>query len=286
MNRLTPPHFSVRETYLSCLSDVQDNQFVYKNRMEAILLQIVSAGALYEQRAIVAELHLFSFARHGHGEDIILNGINKDNLVTLYGGYFSKSGTSSRDIYDYIRASSVGVCPFCGFGNVTTLDHYLPKARYPLFSVIPANLVPSCADCNKGKGSSVLNAIEDQPLHPYFSEDKFYNESWIKARIEHTLPPSMVYFASPPLNWDEPSKQRAINHFRDFDLANRFAIQAGLNVTSAIATVESLLPIIGIDGVKTHFNNIATKEPPNSVIGSMHRALTEDDWFCTGGAIV
>jgi len=285
MNKLPPPHYSVRDAYVCCLTDVQDTNLVYKNDMEGILPNIIFEGALYRQRAVVPELHLFPYASYALGTQIIINGITKNNLVALYGDYFSKSGTSSRNIYDYIRASSFGICPFCSFGNVTTLDHYLPKARYPLFSVTPDNLVPACADCNKGKGSSVLITAEEQSLHPYFSDSKFYNDIWITAKIEHTLPPSVAYLADPPPSWDDSSKQRALNHFKDFDLGNRFAIQAGLNLKSATTTVETLFPILGIDGVKAHFKNIATNEPPNSILGTLYRALSEDDWFCYGRGV-
>lgn len=285
MNKLNPPNLLMRDTYLSCLSDVKDDNIQYRNKMSTILLQIISQSRLYAQRAVVPELYLFPYARHGHGSDTIINDITKDDLINLYGTYFSKSGTSSRNIYDILRASSNSICPFCSFGNVTTLDHYLPKARYPLFSVVPDNLVPACAECNKGKGSSILTKIEDQPLHPYFSDTKFYNEIWITANIERTCPPSVVYRVDPPNNWDQPSKQRVINHFKDFNLEERFSIQAGLNIQSAVTTVTTLLPIIGAEGIKNHFKKIADKEPPNSILGTLNRALAIDNWFCDGGAI-
>lgn len=48
-----------------------------------------------------------------------------------------KNGSAARKVYDKLRASSKGICPLCGIHGVDTLDHYLPKARYPLFSVNP-----------------------------------------------------------------------------------------------------------------------------------------------------
>jgi 5-methylcytosine-specific restriction endonuclease McrA len=253
--------------------------------MQGILPEVITESNLYSQKAVIPELHRFPVSRHGFKDDIVVADVTKDDLVTLYGSYFAKAGTSSRDIYDSIRISSKGICPLCSFGNVTTLDHYLPKARYPLFSVVPANLIPACADCNKGKGSSVFRVVEDQPLHPYFSQSKFYDDVWIKAEVVHTIPPSITFTAVPPDNWDEPSKTRAINHFNDFDLANRFAIQAGLDVTTAIATVKSLLPSLGLEGIKNLFIGLAVAEKPNSIKGIFYRALAEDDWFCSGAAI-
>ncbi len=45
-------------------------------------------------------------------------------------------------------------CPYCGLPGVLTLDHYLPRAKklFPHFSVLTANLVPACMDCQHAKG--------------------------------------------------------------------------------------------------------------------------------------
>ncbi|TPJ42888.1 HNH endonuclease signature motif containing protein [Mesorhizobium sp. B2-7-1] len=60
------------------------------------------------------------------------------------------------------------MCPFCGgLGHTWTLDHYLPKANFPAYSVNPSNLVPCCRDCNSGKNASFGAELHEQTLHPY-----------------------------------------------------------------------------------------------------------------------
>ncbi|MFT3765748.1 MAG: hypothetical protein QM820_09555 [Minicystis sp.] len=66
-------------------------------------------------------------------------------------------------------------CAYCGVTEATTLDHYFPKdaknrrRAYPEFSILPANLVPSCTRCNPSRdfrdegGRRAL-------IHPYFDE--------------------------------------------------------------------------------------------------------------------
>jgi hypothetical protein len=44
------------------------------------------------------------------------------------------------------------ICPYCGIGAPRQFDHYLPKAKYPDFSVHSYNLVPCCGSCNGLKG--------------------------------------------------------------------------------------------------------------------------------------
>lgn len=46
------------------------------------------------------------------------------------------------------------VCPYCGIGGPRQFDHYLPKEKFPEYSVHSYNLVPCCGVCN-GKKSDI-----------------------------------------------------------------------------------------------------------------------------------
>jgi len=48
----------------------------------------------------------------------------------------------------YLRArllASTQTCPYCGFGEVRDLDHYLPRDTYRELAIYPRHLVPSCS---------------------------------------------------------------------------------------------------------------------------------------------
>jgi hypothetical protein len=49
-------------------------------------------------------------------------------------------------------------CAYCGIGDPKQFDHYLPKAKFPEFSVHFYNLVPCCGSCNGLKGETWLQA--------------------------------------------------------------------------------------------------------------------------------
>lgn len=49
-------------------------------------------------------------------------------------------------------------CAYCGIGLPAQFDHYLPKAKFPEFSVHSFNLVPCCGSCNGLKGETWLLA--------------------------------------------------------------------------------------------------------------------------------
>ena len=46
------------------------------------------------------------------------------------------------------------ICPYCGIGGPRQFDHYLPKEKFPEYSVHSYNLVPCCGVCN-GKKSDI-----------------------------------------------------------------------------------------------------------------------------------
>lgn len=67
--------------------------------------------------------------------------------------------------------ASAESCPYCGFGEVRDLDHYLPKADYSELAIYPKNLIPSCSACNNAKRRIVPGAgAAHGPglIHPYF----------------------------------------------------------------------------------------------------------------------
>ena len=71
-----------------------------------------------------------------------------------------------------LRASllaSTDVCPYCGFGEPTELDHYLPKTQYDELAIYPRNLVPSCGPCNNAK-RTIVPGVPPGPglIHAYF----------------------------------------------------------------------------------------------------------------------
>lgn len=65
--------------------------------------------------------------------------------------------------------AATDVCPYCGFGEPTQLDHYLPQAQYSELAIYPRNLIPSCGPCNNAKRTIVPGAAAGPGfIHVYF----------------------------------------------------------------------------------------------------------------------
>jgi hypothetical protein len=59
------------------------------------------------------------------------------------------------------------LCPYCGDSQSDTVDHFLPKTKYHVFSIYPFNLVPSCIRCNGKKIARFQNNENEILFHPY-----------------------------------------------------------------------------------------------------------------------
>lgn len=108
------------------------------------------------------------------------NDEDKKLLIDYYKNKFVTVPDIRKKYYDVIKANAKGVCPICGRGSILTLDHYLPKANYPLLCLSPINLIPCCRDCNTNKLDFNPAIYLEAPIHPYLEE---IDEIWLEVDI-------------------------------------------------------------------------------------------------------
>lgn len=183
----------------------------WKNNILSSKDFIVRQSKQYDSRAL--EWELYKFSTH----DSLEGGATKEDMKKLYEQKFVKKGQPGRKYYDKLLLKAPNrKCPYCGQREVATVDHYLPKAHYPVFAVTPENLVPSCRDCNTTKLDAKFEEHAQETLHPYY--DDFTEDIWIKAKMILEDSVFFVFYAEGPEIWDEEKKQRAKAHFEAFDL--------------------------------------------------------------------
>lgn len=180
---------------------------------------------------------------------IIYENINRLEFIKLYEQYFvNKEKIEARTIYDQILASAKQKCPYCsGVGRPRNLDHYLPKAHFPKYSILPINLVPCCRDCNMdAKADQIIHKYTDQLLHPYLDKSYFFNEQWIHVEFKSTVldeTTNFFYIVKAPESWSERDKTRVNNHFKACNLGVRFskdAVDSFINITWQIKEFREL----------------------------------------------
>lgn len=83
-----------------------------------------------------------------------------------------------------IQKISGDICPYCGIDRPSHLDHFIPRSKFPEFSIYSPNLIYVCSICNsKYKGEKILNSKGERIFfNPYF--DNFIETiQFLKCRI-------------------------------------------------------------------------------------------------------
>lgn len=274
MRIINKPSISPIRSYIACYSSIRDSN--KKNDFRDISKFISTQSNNYDQLGESKCLFNITTHTHVHGQ------INKNEMKTLYEDQMVKN-KAGRRVYDKIMLlAPLKKCPFCGFGTVSTLDHYLPKAPYPTYSVLPYNLVPCCFDCNKGKSTDNANTQNEQTLHPYY--DNYTNEQWLYASIVQTSTVSVKFYVNPPSHWSNIDKDRVKAHFRGFNLEERFAIMAA----SEFATLREEFVMFEstphqIKAVLTKKARVHFSRYKNSWETALYKALSINNWYINGG---
>lgn len=274
---LESPELDTEETYAMCISRVRSAAL--KTRLEAVTADVVIAADEYEAAAIAAELHTIASA------DNVGALVTRDEMAKVYAYRMVKKGAPGRPIYDELLASAPhDRCPLCGQRIVSTLDHHLPKARFPALVVTPINLIPACADCNKLKLDAVPEAAEEVMLHPYF--DDIEDDRWLYAEVTEKVPAGVRFFVVPPESWDELTGVRVELHFSVLQLSPLYAAQAAQELVSIRFYLSQLHVAGGADAVQAHLLEMAESTAhahTNAWRTATYEAFAESAWFCSGG---
>lgn len=90
--------------------------------------------------------------------DSMFNSTNSNHLKHCY----ENSTKSLEELKVKIKNNQPNevknVCQYCGYNSTDTFDHYLPKEKYPEFSVHCKNLIPCCGRCNRNKNEFWINS--------------------------------------------------------------------------------------------------------------------------------
>ncbi|PDS68851.1 HNH endonuclease [Rhizobium phaseoli] len=281
MRQLKRPKYNPLDVFLLCVGEVveDDARSNYLENHHQI------ANSVVEFDAATSGKNWFGLPRvgRGHPEVVIRGTLTKGALVDLYGKYLV-GGEAAREIYDELLVSSDGRCPFCGgIGQVHTVDHYLPKSSFPVYSVLPDNLIPCCRDCNTGKMASFATTQKDQTLHPYLDAPSFFSERWVGAMVCRTDPIAVEFTCSPPDEWSDIDKMRAQAHFDQYNLANRYRIQAGAELARVIDLRKKSLRILTSEQFAAYLDENAESDAYdiNGWNRTMYWALARAEWFQT-----
>lgn len=151
----------------------------------------------------------------------------EDLSCDLYKLYDSKSNESTKFKKEIKKISEVK-CPYCGISEPSHLDHFLPRAKYPEFSIYAPNLIYVCSICNSTYKSDdvVTVAGERKFFNPYF-DDFIETTQFLKCEIElnGSMYPSFKFYIE-DLSATMPYEYSVMkNHFEAMHLETRYMEQ-------------------------------------------------------------
>lgn len=145
---------------------------------------------------------------------------------SLFNLYDSES-EDTKNLKEKIKEISRTKCPYCGISESSHLDHFLPRAKFPEFSIYSPNLIYVCSICNsKYKGDDVVNTLGERKFfNPYF--DNFIETiQFLKCRIiVNDVYPKFEFYIE-DLSKIKNYEYRVIkNHFEAMYLETRYMEQ-------------------------------------------------------------
>ena len=273
MIRLKKPNFNQAEILDTCLSSMRIEP--RKGNILASKINIIDESNNYDKIATKGELYTIT------PNSTVKGGATADDMKALYIQKFVPENQNGRIYYDAIMLLAPSEkCPYCGQQIVKTLDHYLPQAEYPTYTVTPYNLVPACSDCNKNKLSTIYTCYEEQSIHPYY--DDFTDAIWIKAKLVEEEPITFEFYADNPVTWDEQKCKRAKKHFEYFKLNKIYKVYAA----SEYIACENRIKKIYVRGGKAPAvefleDSIEDKRciMNNKWESAMYQAIIDSSWY-------
>jgi hypothetical protein len=270
------PGQTARDTYLMCINRIRC--LPLKKRMEDLEEEVATAAKRYTDAARSAMLYTM------RGADFTPESPqDARELMNTYTSRMAKERAPGRHVYDQLILARKR-CPLCNHRDVSTLDHHLPKTRYPLLSVTPVNLIPACSDCNKTKSDVSPVTPGDQSLHPYF--DNIDQDTWLKAEVVQGTPPALVFYADPSPHWTAGLSNRVRHHFELFGLANLYGSQAAAELAEIAYQLRQIHEDGGDQAVKAHLDLTAlsrSRVNRNHWRSATYRALADSHWYYSGG---
>lgn len=262
-----------------------------KNNFLRERLQNIESTIIYEESIYIESARnilLYTIKEHDNvlekdGETVI----TVDEMKALYTQDFvSKpgSGDIGRDMYDFLKSLALeDFCPYCSISRVKTLDHYLPKAKFPTYAVTPANLVPSCRDCNTEKEAATSNTLNEMFIHPYFEDVN--NIKWLDAKIEKNIWPISFKYEFDFSDQNHITIINRISHqLETLDVIKSYNARANRQFRYRVKDIERNYSTGGEKGLRDFLEeseNSCRKAELNSWEACMYRAILDSDWFFT-----
>lgn len=267
MKKLQKPKFSVEEVISTLKTSMLEGDL--KQKLIQAEKEFLQKEKLYFEKANFKKF--YELLKSDKVDDLSIL-----ELKSLYEKMRSKSGSNNSHAEIKSLAQN-NICPICGIGQVTTLDHYLCKSQYGDFVITPINLVPMCSDCNKNKLDAVFSNYTEQLYNPYFDSDPAHIFLKCNAQIENSIF-SATYEIIKTDSLSDEEFARLKNHFNKYKLNLLFSSNA-VNEFESIKFCITLQKENGDDSLGNFLNTMlqsCEQQDINSWKSAFYRELVSN----------
>jgi hypothetical protein len=275
MWELDAPETTLQQIIEACISNMQDEDL-----SKWFLKAVESLEELkknYFEYAIAENLHEIEPVDNIDGVSI------KKRMIGLYTDKLAKLGQPGRIFYDLIiTAAKQHNCPFCRARLVESLDHVLPKTKFPEFAVTPINLVPACDKCNEYRFVEKSVTGTNMNMHPYF--DKLGDATWLVAQLHLDTEVTFSFSVEPSKIWSDELRQRMTHHFQSLHLNDLYSVHASAEFREIF---PQLLRVFDASGQnEAELTNWLTMRHSDMIQvdrnywkAAIYKAMIKENWF-------
>jgi len=153
------------------------------------------------------------------------DALKYNSLFNLY----DSDSKDTQNLKEEIKEISRTKCPYCGISESSHLDHFLPRAKFPEFSIYSPNLIYVCSICNSTyKGADVVNTLGERKFfNPYF-DDFIEDIQFLKCKIkveENGIYPEFKFYIEDLSSSNDYEYKVIKNHFEVMHLQTRYMEQ-------------------------------------------------------------
>ncbi|MGW5955331.1 HNH endonuclease signature motif containing protein [Bacillus mycoides] len=214
--------------------------------------------------------------------------VDSTAMKKAYENYIVESKGSDkkgRDIYEHILLlADDAICPYCMYGDVSTVDHYLPKAHFIEYAITPLNLLPSCYECNTRKKD--LRKLEENKMFINAYCDDLTQIRWVECKLVDKVWPLTFEFNVKADLESAILKERLLEQFDALSLGKLYATKAGryfrVRAKKIVGIyksggIESMIVALNDDKASAEYYNL------NSLEAKVYEALLNSEWFLNEG---
>lgn len=205
----------------------------------------------------------------------------KDDLLELY-RYSSKPFIELKNQLTQLPNNRFfNTCQYCTINSINTLDHIVPKSKFPEYAVHPKNLFPACSECNSSKTEKWLKNNTLEFLNLYL--DQLPDKQYLFVNIKNSNGTFDVnFYLENRNNIDTEKFERIFRHFTNLNLLERFNKKSNEIISEFENTILPNVKSLGLEECLTYVKNKINLE--RNRIGINHYKNVIELELCEGNA--